>query len=56
MAARADILIDQGTTFETVVTVTDTNGDVVNLTGYTANAQIREHHTSSSATCSFICL
>ena len=53
MAARADILIDQGTTSETVVTVTDTNGDVVNLTGYTANAQIRKHHTSSSATKTF---
>ena len=26
MAARADIIIDQGTTFETVVTVTDDNG------------------------------
>ena len=53
MAARADIIIDQGTTFSTVVTVTDTDGDVVDLTGYSANAQIRKHHTSSSVTKTF---
>ena len=53
MAARADIIIDQGTTFSTVVTVTDDDGSVVNLTGYTANAMIRKHHTSSSAAKTF---
>jgi hypothetical protein len=53
MAARVDMVIDQGTTFSTVVTVTNDNGDVVNLTGYTANAQIRAHHTSSSITKTF---
>ena len=53
MAARADIIIDQGTTFSTVVTVTEDTGGVVNLTGYTANAMIRKHHTSSSATKAF---
>ena len=53
MAARADIVIDQGTTFSTVVTVTDDNGSVVNLTGYTANAMVRKHHTSSSITKTF---
>ena len=31
MAARADIIIDQGTTYETVVTVTDDDGNVVDL-------------------------
>ena len=53
MAARADIVIDQGTTFETVVTVTDDNGNVVDLTNYEANSQIRKHHTSSSVTSTF---
>ena len=53
MAARADIIIDQGTTFSTVVTVTDDSGNVVDLTGYTANSQIRKHHTSSSITKTF---
>ena len=40
MAARADIIIDQGTTFETVVTVTDDNGSAINLTNYESAAQI----------------
>tara|TARA_A100001201_G_scaffold139195_1_gene130885 strand:- start:56 stop:388 length:333 start_codon:yes stop_codon:yes gene_type:complete len=54
MAARADIIIDQGTTFETVVTVTNDDGDVVDLTNYEAASQIRKHHTSSSVTATFV--
>ena len=53
MAARADIIIDQGTTFSTVVTVTEDTGGVVNLTGYTANAMLRKHHTSTAITKTF---
>jgi len=53
MSARADIIIDQGTTFSTVVTVTEDTGGVVNLTGYSANAMIRKHHTSSTITKTF---
>tara|TARA_B100001778_G_scaffold243750_1_gene204062 strand:- start:884 stop:1216 length:333 start_codon:yes stop_codon:yes gene_type:complete len=54
MAARADIIIDQGTTFSTVVTVTDDNGNVVDLTNYEAASQIRKHHTSSAVTSTFV--
>ncbi len=54
MAARADIIIDQGTTFETVVTVTNDDGDVVDLTNYEAASQIRKHHTSSSVAATFV--
>lgn len=50
MAAKANIVIDQGADFSTTVTVTDDNGDAVDLTGYTANAHIRKHYTSTSAT------
>lgn len=53
MATRSDMIIDQGSTFSTVVTITDTDGSVVNLTGYTANSQIRKHATSASATATF---
>jgi hypothetical protein len=53
MAARADMVVDQGANFETVVTVTDSNGDKIDLTNYTAAGQIRKHHTSSNATASF---
>ena len=50
MAAKANIIIDQGTDFSTTLTVTDDNGDVTDLTGYSANGHIRKHYTSTSAT------
>ena len=53
MATRSDMIIDQGSTFSTVVTITDTDGSVVNLTGYTANSQIRKHATSANTQATF---
>jgi hypothetical protein len=56
MAAKANIVIDQGSDFSTTITVTDDNGDTVDLTGFTANSHIRKHYTSSTAkvmTCTF---
>lgn len=50
MAIKANIVIDQGTTFQTSINVTDENDEVVNLTGYSAAAQMRKHYTSSNAT------
>lgn len=50
MALKANIVIDQGTTFQTSINVTDDNNDVVDLTGYSAVAQMRKHYTSSNAT------
>jgi hypothetical protein len=50
MAAKANIIIDQGTDFTTTITVTDDYGDITDLTGYTANGHIRKHYTSSTAT------
>jgi hypothetical protein len=49
MAAKANIVIDQGADFSTTVTVTDDAGDAVNLTGYTASGQIRKHYTSNTS-------
>jgi hypothetical protein len=49
MAAKANIVIDQGSDFSTTITVTDNDGNVVDLTGYTARGQIRKHYTSSTA-------
>ena len=43
MAALSNIYIDQGSDFTTTISLTDSNGDVLNLTGYTALAQIRKH-------------
>jgi hypothetical protein len=50
MAAKANLLIDQGTDFSTTLDVTDDNGDVIDLTGYSANGHIRKHYTSQTAT------
>jgi hypothetical protein len=47
MAIKANIVIDQGTTFQTTINVTDDNDDIVNLTGYTGAAQLRKHFTST---------
>jgi hypothetical protein len=49
MAAKANIVIDQGADFSTTITITDASGSVTNLTGYTARGQIRKHYTSSTS-------
>jgi len=49
MAAKANIVIDQGADFSTTITVTDNSGAVVDLSGYTARGQIRKHYTSETA-------
>ena len=50
MALKANIVIDQGTTFATTIDVTDEDGNLVNLTGFTGAAQMRKHYTSSAQT------
>lgn len=49
MATKANLFIDQGATFTTVITLTDNDGDVINISGYTGAAQMRKHYTSSSS-------
>lgn len=50
MATKANIVIDQGTTFNTEIYLTDESGNALDLTFYTANSQIRKWYTSNSAT------
>ena len=49
MATRVNIVIDQGTDFETSINLTDSSGDQLNLTGMSAASQIRKTHTSSNS-------
>lgn len=49
MAIKANIVIDQGSTWQTSINVTDDNEVAINLTGYTAAAQMRKHYTSANA-------
>ena len=53
MAALSNIYIDQGSDFTTVISLTDSNGDILNLTGYTALAQIRKTYGSTTLTGTF---
>jgi len=50
MATKANLVIDQGATFSSDLSLTDDNGDVMNLNGYTANSQMRKWYTSSNST------
>lgn len=49
MALKANITIDQGTSFATTIDVTDEEGNIVDLTGFTGAAQMRKHYTSGTA-------
>jgi hypothetical protein len=46
MAIIANIYIDQGTDFSITVDVTNADGTALNLSGYTAAAQMRKTYTS----------
>lgn len=48
MAIKANILIDQGSTYATDVELADAAGASLNLTNYTANAAMRKTYTSSN--------
>ncbi len=47
MAAVANLSIDQGATFTSDITVKDINGDVFNLTGFTAVAKLAKGYAST---------
>lgn len=53
MATKANLVIDQGSTFSTDLTLTDENGDPISLTNYTANSQIRKWYTSTNPAATF---
>lgn len=50
MATKANLVIDQGTTFSVDLNLTDDNGDVLNLDGFSANSQLRKWYTSTNST------
>lgn len=49
MAAYTELNIEQYATFSTTVNVEDTQGDAINLSGYTAASQIRKSYYSTTA-------
>ena len=53
MATISNIFIDCGADYSTTVSVTDSTGSALDLTDYTAAAQIRKTYESASATVAF---
>lgn len=53
MAAKANLVIDQGSTFSTDLYLTDTDGSPLILSGYTAASQMRKWYSSANATATF---
>lgn len=49
MAQTYNILIDQGSTYTFSVTYKDDTGNTIDLSNYTAQLQVREKYTSTSA-------
>lgn len=49
MAAKANIVVDQGATFTTTLNLTDDNDNALDLTDYDAQGQIRKWYTSTTA-------
>lgn len=54
MATKANLVIDQGATYSTDLTLLDENGDPITLEGYTVNSQIRKWYTSSTVSANFV--
>jgi len=50
MSTVSNIVVNQGATYETTVTVNDSAGTALDLSGYTAQAQVRKSYDSSTAT------
>ena len=53
MAIIANLYIDQGTDYSVTIDCTDSAGEVLNLTGYTAAAQMRKTYGSSTISATF---
>ena len=52
-AAYSNLYLEQGTTFNTTITLDDVYGSVYDLSGYTVNSQIRKSYYSANATAIF---
>lgn len=49
MAIKANLVVDQGSTFSATIDLTDPSGNIFNLTNYTVAAQMRKNYSSSTA-------
>lgn len=49
MAAFSEIVIEQGATFETTVSVTDVWNNAINLSNYTTQSQMRKSYNATTS-------
>ena len=49
MATITNLFIDQGSDYSSIITLTNQDGTVINLTGYTVASQFRKSATSSTS-------
>ena len=49
MASINNLFVDAGSTYSNIITVTASNGQPLNLTGYTVKSQMRKSYQSSTA-------
>lgn len=49
MAIKANLFVDQGTDYSTSINLTDDEGGIIVLTGYSSNGQIRKTYSSTNA-------
>jgi hypothetical protein len=50
MATKVNLVVDQGSTFQTSITFNDETGNTINFSAFTGLAQMRKHFTSSNST------
>lgn len=55
MSTKVNLIIEQGTTYNQEIELSDSSGNSINLYGYSANAQIRKHYTSLNVAATFVC-
>jgi hypothetical protein len=54
MASNLNLTIDQGADFQRVLTIKDSNGDAIDLTGYTFRGQARTAYGAAAIGFSFV--
>jgi hypothetical protein len=56
MASYVELYVDQGSTFNNIITLTDdTTNTAINLSGYTVTSQMRRSYYSSNASANIVC-
>lgn len=47
--SKTNLILDQGSTFEVIIELTDDNNEPLNANGLTPQAQMRKHYASANA-------